>query len=93
MQKVHSKAWIWLQVFLAGRTWAEGKGPEHQGVLGARENVLPRFRVESLGADGSVVFEGGAKEERIDAVVFCTGYQYRFRFLDNAKVVSVVDKR
>ena len=41
----------------------------------------------ALTPDGAAVFEDGGKLD-VDAVIYCTGYKYSYRFLENANLVS-----
>lgn len=45
-----------------------------------------RAEVSSLHGDGSVALVDGSKLERIDVVLLCTGYRYRFSFLSKGLV-------
>ena len=44
-------------------------------------NITCLGRTERVCADGSVVFDGGARVEGIDVILFCTGYDYEFEFV------------
>ncbi len=50
----------------------------------ARSNTLFQRRtdIETLRADGAIVLQDGAVLDEVDVLVFCTGYHYRFPFLD-----------
>lgn len=52
------------------------------------QNAITRVpMVTRLLSDGTAVFEDGSSL-RVDAVVYCTGYRYRFPFLEGAGVVT-----
>ena len=61
--------------------------------FGPHGNLLRRSAIESLGGDGSVTFADGTRAEKVDSVVFATGYKYSFPFLDEAGVITVQDNR
>ena len=83
-----------LQVLLCANWGADANeyGNAVADALGARKNVWRRPRVAELGADGSVTFEGGSREEGVDAVCYATGYLYTFPFLDGVDL-TVDDNR
>ncbi|VAH55619.1 unnamed protein product [Triticum turgidum subsp. durum] len=59
-------------------------------------NLHLRLEVERLCEDGRVAFkDGGGSSSSIaaDAVIYCTGYNYSFPFLDTGGVVAVDDNR
>ena len=45
-----------------------------------------RPNIEALQADGTIVLQDGAVLDGVEVLVFCTGYHYRFPFLDPALV-------
>eukprot|EP00775_Hariotina_reticulata_P007189 gene7189-7403_t len=47
--------------------------------------------VDQLLADGGAVFEGGQVMQQLDAIVYCTGYQYSYPWLDHLGLVSTGD--
>ena len=61
--------------------------------FGPRGNLLRRAVIKSLGRDGSVTFADGTRAEKVDSVVFATGYKFSFPFLDEAGVITVQDNR
>ena len=86
-----------LQVYFSARPmrfksksidWETSSSPS-----GDRNNIYKRQVISSLSEDGSVLFEDGVREERIDAVVFATGYHFSFPFLANSGVITVKDNR
>jgi hypothetical protein len=56
------------------------------------ENLHLRPQVEHLREDGTVVFDDGSFVVA-DAVIYCTGYNYSFPFLDTNGKVTVDDNR
>ncbi|EMS45052.1 Flavin-containing monooxygenase FMO GS-OX-like 9 [Triticum urartu] len=59
-------------------------------------NLHLRLEVERLCEDGRVVFkDGGGSSSSIaaDTVIYCTGYNYSFPFLDTSGAVAVDDNR
>jgi thioredoxin reductase len=42
--------------------------------------------IQSFGADGRVTFVDGSTSEPLDSFMFCTGYHFRFPFLDDTLV-------
>lgn len=81
-------------VYVCARRWEnpkltwEGEGAKPFGP-GGRVRRMPN--VASLGADGSVHLEGGSVIEHVDVVMYCTGYQYDFPFLETLSELRVVD--
>lgn len=61
--------------------------------FGPNANMVRRAAIESLGQDSSVTFQDGLMAENVDAVVFATGYQFAFPFLDKSKAINVQDNR
>lgn len=73
-------------VFLSARSWknsawADDAAAAASAPFGPRGNIERRGMVSALRGDGSADFEAGARAERLDAVVFATGYRYDFPFL------------
>ncbi|BAF20654.1 flavin-containing monooxygenase FMO GS-OX-like 8 [Oryza sativa Japonica Group] len=56
------------------------------------ENLHLRPQVEHLREDGTVVFDDGSFVVA-DAIIYCTGYNYSFPFLDTNGKVTVDDNR
>lgn len=86
-----------MQVFFSARPLRFGKlridWENSDAGTGERHNIYKRHVIASLGQDGSVTFADGTKEENIDSVLFATGYQFNFPFLDKSGVISVQDNR
>ena len=45
-----------------------------------------------LGSDGSAHLVGGSFVEALDTVIYCTGYQYRYSFLERTGLLSTGTK-
>uniref|UniRef100_A0A0D9WUR5 Flavin-containing monooxygenase n=1 Tax=Leersia perrieri TaxID=77586 RepID=A0A0D9WUR5_9ORYZ len=75
-------------VHLAATDRDAAMSPAMRKLLAKHTNLHLRPRVEHLGDDGAVVFDGG---ERVvaDTVMYCTGYVYSFPFLDTGDEVAV----
>uniref|UniRef100_A0A453J9C4 Flavin-containing monooxygenase n=5 Tax=Aegilops tauschii TaxID=37682 RepID=A0A453J9C4_AEGTS len=58
----------------------------------AHANLWLHPMIECAEEDGSVVFQDGSRV-KADSVVHCTGYKYRFPFLEEDGMVSVDDNR
>lgn len=62
------------RVFLSGGEGKiESKLPENVKVCGV---------IEKIESSGRIILESGAAIERVDALIVCTGYHYKFDFLD-----------
>jgi hypothetical protein len=44
--------------------------------------------LQQLLPDGGAVFEGGQVLQQLDAIVYCTGYQYSYPWLDHLGLVT-----
>uniref|UniRef100_A0A0D9WUR3 Flavin-containing monooxygenase n=1 Tax=Leersia perrieri TaxID=77586 RepID=A0A0D9WUR3_9ORYZ len=55
-------------------------------------NLHLRPKIEHLRDDGTVVFDGG-ESVIVDTIIYCTGYNYSFPFLDIDGKVTVDDNR
>ncbi|KAK3126129.1 hypothetical protein QOZ80_7AG0552090 [Eleusine coracana subsp. coracana] len=55
-------------------------------------NLHLRPQIDCLCEDGTVVFADGARVVA-DSVIYCTGYNYSYPFLDTGSVVTVDDNR
>lgn len=73
------------QVILSARSW---KDPEcaadaaNPRPFGPRGNVTRRGMVSGLHPDGRVEFSQGPELQHADTIIYCTGYVYRYRFLE-----------
>ena len=80
------------RVWIAARSWKNAAWASDGGgaPFGPRANIERRGMVARLLADGTAEFEGGgARAERVDAVVFATGYRYDFPFLRGTVLPSL----
>ena len=55
-------------------------------------NVEEHSSISTVSADGMVTFEDG-QQRKVDAMLFCTGYQYSFPFLSDDCKIQVEDNR
>ena len=55
-------------------------------------NVEQHTSISTVSADGMVTFEDG-QQSKVDAILFCTGYQYSFPFLADDCKIQVEDNR
>jgi len=88
-------------VYLSARQWEDpntGEAPDGSGNGASQPPLIQKVRnIDKLGADGSVLFEGGLKIENVDVVMYATGYLYRFPFLEGSEeakqIVDIDDNR
>jgi len=88
-------------VYLSAREWEDpttGEAPDGSGNGAQAPSIRKVGNIETLGADGSVLFEGGIKIENVDVVMYATGYVYRFPFLEAGseeaqQIVDIDDNR
>lgn len=68
-------------------------GDEYSGMMenGSTGHLHRVGNVKALLSNGSVVFEDGSVVERVDVVMYATGYLYKFPFLENSVVSVNVD--
>ncbi|MEW5305259.1 MAG: hypothetical protein WDW36_007814 [Sanguina aurantia] len=80
------------RVILSARTWTDAQqlGPQSQP-YGDRSNIYRYPNVSGLTSDGRAHFQGYSTPESVDAVVYCTGYRYRFPFMDQCGIVATHD--
>lgn len=71
------------RVFHSARTWAEADVSKQM-----RPNVERVPMLTELHADGSASFAGGQRIGGIDAVIYCTGYRYKYRFLEHLNLIT-----
>lgn len=76
------------QVFLCGRSpdWPCDEVP-----YGPRNNVYRRPNLQSLDAGGGVTFANGWRAPDVTWVVYATGYDYCFPFLEESGLITVRD--
>ncbi|KAL0040645.1 hypothetical protein WJX79_000450 [Trebouxia sp. C0005] len=79
------------KVYLCARSWQNPAWATETVPFGHQHNIWRRPVPSSLAKDGSVTFSDGQRVERVDSVMYCTGYLYIFPFLDN--IVSTADNR
>ena len=72
------------RVFHSARTW--GNDQLHGPTLLPNQARLPMLA--GLNADGSARFGDGTVVERLDAIVYCTGYKYTYPFLERTGLLS-----
>ena len=65
-------------VYLCGRLFKDAEP------LGSQTEAVKRCPPVAAFEGDTVVLENGERIKRVDAFVFCTGYHYRFPFLDDA---------
>mmetsp|Transcript_15037 Transcript_15037/g.40330 ORF Transcript_15037/g.40330 Transcript_15037/m.40330 type:complete len:443 (+) Transcript_15037:539-1867(+) len=58
-----------------------GIGGQYEGI----SNLLQRHAISHVSGPAAVVFEDGTAAENVDAILLCTGYEYRFPFLTRAE--------
>ncbi|CAL1401391.1 unnamed protein product [Linum trigynum] len=65
---------------------------ETYGKMPAYHNIYQHSMIESAHEDGSLSFRNG-EVVLADIILHCTGYKYRFPFLDTHSIVTVDDNR
>ncbi|CAN6196641.1 unnamed protein product [Urochloa humidicola] len=70
----------------------EDVGPGMRKALSRHHNLHLHPQIDCLHEDGRVVFADGSGVVA-DAIIYCTGYEYSFPFLDTAGIVTVDDNR
>ncbi len=73
-------------VYHSARTW----GSQLSEPL-TRPNLQRVPLLTSLGSDSSAEFSDGLVTENVDAVVYCTGYKYKYPFLEGTGLISTGD--
>ncbi|CAA6656182.1 unnamed protein product [Spirodela intermedia] len=58
--------------------------------LDSRSNIWLRPTIKCISEDGSVIFRDGTPLTA-DVILYCTGYEYQFPFLEAGKLISVND--
>lgn len=79
------------KVYLCARSWQNPAWATETVPFGHQHNIWRRPVPASLAKDGSVTFSDGQRVEKVDSVMYCTGYLYTFPFLEN--IVSTADNR
>uniref|UniRef100_A0A0E0JIV9 Flavin-containing monooxygenase n=1 Tax=Oryza punctata TaxID=4537 RepID=A0A0E0JIV9_ORYPU len=80
------------EVHLSAKSTTEALTPSMSKMLARYDNLHLRPLVEHLCEDGRVVFDDGSFVIA-DAVIYCTGYNYSFPFLETEGKVTVDDNR
>ena len=67
----------------------------HKGTLTCKlpDNVKQRRPITSVSRDGTVWFDDGHDQKKVDVILFCTGYKISFPFLDNDCNIQVRNNR
>jgi len=80
------------QVFLSARSWQNPEwGHPNAPPFGEKRNIHRRPTIARFLGHDSVQFDDGRVAEKLDAVIYCTGYRYHFPFLQTSGVVDVED--
>jgi hypothetical protein len=83
------------RVLLCARSWKNTAWAEAASDPAARfgpgRNIERRGNLARLGADGRAEFETGPAVDRVDAVIYATGYRYEFPFLEGTVVSAPGD--
>ena len=74
-------------VYHSARTWGDALSEP-----APRPNVERLPMVARLGGDGSAHLVGGRALEAIDAIIYCTGYKYRYSFLERTGLLSTGER-
>ncbi|XP_052140232.1 flavin-containing monooxygenase FMO GS-OX-like 9 [Oryza glaberrima] len=80
------------EVHLSSKSTKEAMTPSMSKMLARYDNLHLQPLVEHLCEDGRVVFDDGSFVVA-DAVIYCTGYNYSFPFLETEGKVTVDDNR
>ncbi|BDA50060.1 Flavin-containing monooxygenase FMO GS-OX3 [Coccomyxa sp. Obi] len=75
-------------VYHSARTWGSQLSEPW-----ARPNLQRVPLLTRLGNDSSAGFLGGLVAENVDVVVYCTGYKYKYPFLESTGLISTDDNR
>uniref|UniRef100_A0A7S0EW92 Flavin-containing monooxygenase n=1 Tax=Hanusia phi TaxID=3032 RepID=A0A7S0EW92_9CRYP len=80
------------KVFLSARSWQNPEwGLPSAPPFGEHRNIHRRPVVARFLGHDSVQFEDGRVADKLDAIIYCTGYRYHFPFLRSPGVVDVDD--
>lgn len=71
------------RVFHSARTWGSNNDPEQ-----TKSNLERVPMLTHLSPDASASFGDGQSISNIDSVIYCTGYQYKYRFLEHLNLIS-----
>ena len=71
------------RVFHSARTWGSNNDPEQ-----TKPNLERVPMLTHLSPDASASFGDGQSISNIDSVIYCTGYQYKYRFSEHLNLIS-----
>lgn len=71
------------RVFHSARTWSDADISKR-----VRANLERLPMLTQLHADGSASFSDGRRVDRVDSVIYCTGYKYKYRMLEHLKLIE-----
>jgi thioredoxin reductase len=84
-------------VYLSAREWEDpttGEAPDGSGSSSSAPSIQKVRNIKKLHENGSIEFECGLLLEKVDVVMYATGYVYRFPFLEKSqKIVEIDDNR
>ena len=69
-------------VFHSARTWSDADISKQM-----RPNLERLPMLTLLHADGSASFSDGRTVDRLDSVIYCTGYKYKYRLLEHLNFI------
>ncbi|CAL5222037.1 g4330 [Coccomyxa viridis] len=75
------------QVYHSARTWSEAEISKRM-----RPNLERMPMLTQLHADGSASFSDGRSVDKIDSVIYCTGYKYKYRLLEHLNLIRTEDQ-
>ena len=70
------------QVYHSARTWSDTDISKQM-----RPNLERVPMLAQLHSDGSASFSNGRRIDRIDSVIYCTGYNYKYRLLEHLDLI------
>ena len=70
------------QVYHSARTWSDTDISKQM-----RPNLERVPMLAQLHSDGSASFSNGRRIDRIDSVIYCTGYKYKYRLLEHLDLI------
>ena len=71
------------QIFHSARTWHDEDISKQ-----IRPNLDCVHMLTQLHSDGSASFDGDRRIGNIDTVIYCTGYEYKYPFLEHLHLIS-----
>ena len=69
-------------MYHSARTWSEAEISKRM-----RPNLERMPMLTQLHADGSASFSDGRSVDKIDSVIYCTGYKYKYRLLEHLNLI------